>query len=154
MIDAEKQQSSEKQCEEYLNGWKRAKADLLNYQKDEAKRFEEIVKFGYVGVIKELLVVLDSFDLALRGMGEKQDQGFVMIQGQLLEIVEKFGVEKIACNIGGAFDPALNEAIEEIESELPQGFIVEEVSSGYTMQGRVLRPTKVKIAKEKESNNK
>ena len=34
------------ECEEYLNGWKRAKADLSNYKKDELKRWEEFARFA------------------------------------------------------------------------------------------------------------
>ena len=51
-------------CEEYLNGWKRAKADFINYQKDEVKRFTEIIQFANEAIVKDLLVVLDSFRLA------------------------------------------------------------------------------------------
>ena len=50
-----------KEKEDYLNGWKRAKADLINYQKDEARRFEEVLKFGNIELIKDFIPVLDSF---------------------------------------------------------------------------------------------
>jgi molecular chaperone GrpE (heat shock protein) len=50
--------------DEYLDGWRRSKADFINYKKEEAKRIEEVVSFGNISIIKELLAVLDSFDLA------------------------------------------------------------------------------------------
>src|SRR3990167_6734996 len=55
----------EKEKQEYLDGWKRAKADLINYRKDELKRFEEIARFGTEDVMLDLTLILDSFDLAL-----------------------------------------------------------------------------------------
>ena len=58
-----------KKCEaerqEYLDGWKRARADFINYQKDEARRFEEFAKFASAALLEDLLLVLDSFDLAI-----------------------------------------------------------------------------------------
>ena len=51
--------------EEYLNGWKRAKADLVNYKREESERIDKIRKFCQEGLIYELLNVLDSFELAL-----------------------------------------------------------------------------------------
>ncbi|MEK7463374.1 MAG: nucleotide exchange factor GrpE, partial [Patescibacteria group bacterium] len=55
----------EKERDEYLNGWKRAKADSINQQKDELKRMEEIMKFANADIIKDLLLVLDSFELSM-----------------------------------------------------------------------------------------
>ncbi|MEK9186207.1 MAG: nucleotide exchange factor GrpE [Patescibacteria group bacterium] len=140
-----------KQCEEYLNGWKRAKADFINYQKDEAKRFEEMLKFGQGELIRELLGILDSFDLAT-----DLPKGAALIRQQLEEILKRQGVETIPIQSiksgEGAqqADPAFHEVIEEIESEEPAGTILEEVVKGYTLNGRVIRPTKVKVAKSKQ----
>ena len=55
----------QKERDEYLDGWKRAKADLINYKKDEAKRFETIIKFSQEAIIRDLINILDSFDLAI-----------------------------------------------------------------------------------------
>ena len=54
-----------RECGEYLDGWKRAKADLINYKKEETKRFEGISRFSQEILIRDLINVLDSFDLAL-----------------------------------------------------------------------------------------
>ncbi len=141
-----------KQADEYLNGWKRAKADLMNYQKDETKRFEEVIKFGYAGILKEFITVLDSFDIAIKGMKEKPDAGFVMIRNQLLEIMKKFGVEKMECKLGVLYDAATTEVIEEVEGKEPPGTVIEEVGSGYRLHGRVLRPSRIKVARLKEND--
>lgn len=140
-----------KERDEYLNGWKRAKADLINYQKDESKRLEEIVKFAGVGVVKDLILVLDSFDLALAA-AKDADKGFALVKTQLEDALKKQGLERIAVPVGLPFDPATQEAIASVESAESPGTVVEEVGSGYALHGRVIRPARVKIAREQESN--
>ena len=159
--------------EEYLNGWKRAKADYINYQKDEAKRFEEIAKFSNWDLTLDLLPVLDSFaalersiggeprpngklgqDLGIAALGKesKIDKGVYMIWAQLENTLKKRGLEKIEVSAGGKFDPAFHEAISEAESDQPAGTILEELEHGYNLNGRVIRPAKVKLAKPKQTN--
>ncbi len=139
------------QAEEYLSGWKRAKADLINHQKDEAKRFEEVIKFANKDFIKNLIVVLDSFDLALSAEAKaKEDatsKGIQIIRSQLADALHKNGLEQIQVKIGDGFDPARHEALMEVESESPPGTIVEEIEKGYALHGTVVRPARVKISK-------
>lgn len=135
--------------EEYLNGWKRAKAELLNYKKDEAKRFELIIKFSNESLVKELLTVLDSFDLAVNSLEEdsKTQKGFYLIKSQLEDILKRNGVEKIKIEIGEAFNPEFHEAIASVNSDKPADTIIEEIESGYILNGKVIRPVRVKISK-------
>ncbi|KKU76988.1 MAG: Protein GrpE [Parcubacteria group bacterium GW2011_GWA2_47_8b] len=137
--------------EEYLNGWKRAKADLINYQKDEAKRFEDVVRFSNAVIIKDLLAVLDSFASFEKNLAQpKQDAvGFLAIQSQMQDILKNHGLEKIKVTVGENFNPQFHESVGEAESELPVGVIVEEVTGGYLLNGLVIRPTKVKLSKSK-----
>ena len=150
---------TEKDREEYLNGWKRAKADLINYQKDEMKRLAEAIKFGNEELIEELLTVLDSFDLSLASMkaptpdgGRDPDQnignkkGMEIIQSQLENILHKYGLEPIK-SIGEKFDPSIHETIEEVKSERESGTVVEELIKGWKLHGKTIRPAKVKVAK-------
>ena len=144
-----------KKCEtekkEYLGGWQRAKADLINYKKDEAKRFEEFAKFAAEGVIAEIVQVLDSFDLALQHeMPKEVEKGVVLIRSQLEDILRRRGLEVIRA-LGQRFDPALHEAIGEVESEKEEGTVVEELQKGYLLAGRVIRPARVKISKLKKN---
>ena len=132
--------------DEYLNGWKRAKADLINYQKDDAKRFEEVIRFGYKSIIKDLLALMDSLELA--AAMPNPDKGLMAIRGQLWELLKKYGVEKIAVKTGDMFNPAHHEAMAEIESDKLEGSVVQELSSGYLLHGQVLRAAKVNVAKK------
>lgn len=145
----------QKEREEYLNGWKRAKADLINYQKDEAKRFEELLKFGSADLIKDVIPVLDNFDLALSVLEKegKAEKGIYMIRAQLEDVLRKRGLEKITVTVGSQFDPNLEEALGEIESERPAGTVALIIGNGYTLNGRVLRPARVKLAKAKHEQN-
>ena len=129
----------QKKSEEYLNGWKRSQADFINYKKDEIKRFEEILKFGNEVLIREILPVLDSLNLAKE----------VPIKRQLEDILRKNGVEEIVVKIGDQFDPKFHEAIVEVEDNLTlkSGQVAEEVEKGYTLHGKLIRPAKIKCQK-------
>lgn len=139
----------------------------MNYQKDEKKRLEEFLKFVQAGLIGELLPVLDSFDSAQGGqIGPSEDKikGFLLIKSQLDEILKKRGLEPIK-SVGEKFNPELHEAVATADSTHSTGSgqanspqvaegktlepdtIIEEIQKGYTLNGRVLRPSKVKIIK-------
>jgi molecular chaperone GrpE len=142
----------EQEKNEYLDGWKRAKADLINYKKDENKRFEDVVKYGQQNLLRELVSVLDSFDLALVSEDVKADakkeKGMYLIRQQMEDILKRNGLQKIEIKIGDPFDPAFAEAIEEVESkEYGSGCVVEEVERGYKLNERVIRAARVKVAK-------
>jgi len=141
----------QKERDEYLDGWKRAKADLINYKKDEAKRFEAIVKFSNESLVRELINVLDSFDLALVALENeadlKKERGLYLIRQQLEDILKQNGLERIIISVGQPFDPALQEAVAEVESDKPLSTIIEEVERGYLLNGKLIRPARVKVSK-------
>lgn len=129
--------------EEYLSGWQRAKADFINYKKDEEKQKEGFVKFAGSSILKELLDVADSLEKAA---AQSPDEGIRNIYAQLDSFFKKFEVSKIATD-GLIFDPAKHEAVAE-EAVLNQDMdnkIIEEIQAGYMMHDRVLRPARVKV---------
>jgi molecular chaperone GrpE len=138
-----------KQCEEYLDGWKRAKAEFINYKKDEAKRFENVVKYANETIIKELITVLDSFDLAIQSLGadDKVEKGIFLIRTQLEDVLKRYGLERISVSVGQKFDPSVHEAIAVVESDKESGTVVDEVEKGYLLNGKLIRPARVKVAK-------
>lgn len=136
-------------AQEYLNGWQRAKADFINYKNDEGRRLEDTARFMARSMIQDMLPVLDSFDLALKSYGnEDQQKGILLIRSQLTDALKKRGLEIIAVTPGEPFNPEKHEALDAIEAEYPPGSIVEEIQKGYLLQGRVLRPSRVRISKE------
>ena len=137
--------------DEYLNGWKRAKADLINYQKEEVRRTEEMAKFGNESILREVLRVVDNFSLALSALGKKgeTDIGLKMIRSQIDDLLKRNGVELIKVLPGDELNPGIHEAIALVEptGEMKPGTIAEEVEPGYLIYGKVLRPVKVKVVK-------
>jgi len=137
-----------KKCDEYLDGWKRAKADFLNYKKEEMERISELMKFGSESMMLDLITVLDSFNLGISlSSDEAAKKGMLLIKTQLEDILKRYGLEKISVERGGAFDPKVQEAVDEIISEHPEGLVAEEIEKGYILNGKVIRPIKVKLSK-------
>lgn len=141
-----------KQKDEYLAGWQRARADLLNYKKEEAEHVSNLLKYSTENFISGLLPVLDSFEVAQKTLppAAKADgniQGMLQIKIQLLDFLKKQDLEEIK-SVGEKFDPNIHEIASEIEAEGEEsGAIIEELQKGYTFQGRVIRPARVKVAK-------
>jgi molecular chaperone GrpE len=76
-----------------------------------------------------------------------------MVLNNFKQVLQNEGVEKIEATIGGEFNHNLHHAIEEEESDkVEAGKILAIKQEGYTLKGRLLRPTSVVIAKDK--NNK
>ncbi len=141
-----------KERDEYLNGWKRAKADLINYKKEEDRRFREMAEFSTLSMVRELLAGMDSFDLALNSIkDEEMKKGIAMIKGQFDEILKRQGVTRIAVLVGAPPDPRLHEAISEVELSQQEkeldGKMTGELVAGYMMGERVIRAAKVKVGK-------
>ena len=163
-----KLEECQKLKEEYLAGWQRARADLLNYKKEEIERIEEILKYGGEEFILKILPILDNFDLAEKKLPEDLKnndsiKGLLQIKTQILDFLRIQGVEEIK-TIGEKFDPNFHEAVEQVEEsklssspiadarevevkDKDSGIIVEEVQKGYKINGRLLRPAKVKVVK-------
>ena len=142
----------ETQRDEYLAGWKRAAADLINYKKEEYRRVEEVSGYACTKILKDILPVLDSFNLALAAVkgNESAEKGLLMIKGQIDDFLKKQSVERIKASPGDSLDLNLHEPVLEVEAtDNPQfsGKILEELSPGYMLNGRVIRAVKVKVAK-------
>jgi molecular chaperone GrpE len=139
------------QRDEYLAGWQRAKADFINYKKEELQRIQETARYGSEDLIKDLIYVMDNFDLALRTLEKAGpvEKGIYLIRTQIEDILKKRGLVRIDLKPGDIFDPAVAEALSEVDAEQPPGTIVQEIESGYRLHEKVLRPARVIISKDK-----
>jgi len=148
MID-EKLAAAEKQRDEYLAGWQRAKADFINYRKEEMKHLEEVAQYGNQDLIRDLIGVLDNFDLGLRALEKNGpvEKGVYLIRTQIEDILKKRGLTKIEIKDGDAFDPSVAEALSEIVSDKPPGTVVETIEPGYRLHEKVLRPARVIVSR-------
>ncbi|MDP2638908.1 MAG: nucleotide exchange factor GrpE [Candidatus Azambacteria bacterium] len=132
----------ENKAEEYLEGWKRAKADYLNLKKEMEAQGKEIKEWMSKVFLLPLLDIMDNFDRA-----ENLDVGIEIIKKQFEDFLKTNGVEAMSA-VGEKFDPLKHEAIESINSPPGEpGQIVEEARRGYLIGGEVLRPAKVKVYK-------
>ncbi len=139
-----------KEREEYLDGWKRAKAELINYKNDELKRVSEIIRFAGEDIARDMVEILDSFDLCIASLSADNQslaKGVYMIRTQLEDLLKKRGMERIIVSVGHQFDPGLHEAISTIQSDKPPGIVIEEIEKGYTWNGKLLRPARVVVSK-------
>lgn len=147
-----KLEDCEKLKAEYLAGWQRSRADLINYKKEEDARFAESIDYAKAEFISDILPLLDNLEKAEKEIyPDIKDNNFVsgllQIKQQFLDFLKKQGVEKIE-TAGRKFDPRFNEAVELVErKDLESGTIAEEVKAGYLISGRLLRPAKVKVVK-------
>ena len=132
----------EQERAEYLAGWQRAKADLINYKREQEQKISEIFRFANEGLIFEILPILDSFEEALK---HSKDDGLLQIYNQLRNVLKNQGFEEIK-SLGEKFNPEFHESVGEAEGK-EQGIVVEEVQKGYKLNGKVIRASKVKINK-------
>jgi len=139
-------ENSRKQADEYLNGWKRAKADYLNLKKEMEAQNKEIREWLSKIFLLPMLDIMDNFDRA-----GTLDAGIENIKKQFQDFLKANGVEEMKV-VGEKFDPLKHEAVESVEGGPPaqageSGKIIEEARRGYLVNGEVLRPAKVKVYK-------
>ncbi len=139
-----------KERDEYLKGWKRARADFLNYKKEEDRRMADIARYERKKIIKELIGVLDDIYLAEKAIPKKEREngwvkGILGVGKQIEAFFNRMNVEEIE-SLGKEFDPALHEAVEMTEGK-ESGIVAEEIRKGYKIGDRVLRPAQVKVTK-------
>lgn len=146
-------EEKENEIKDLKNRWLRAKADLENYKKRNLKKIQEMNRYGGEDLIKDILPVLDNFERALNNIGDKQDpvyEGVNLIYQQFLGILEKHGVKEIKAQ-GKLFDPRYHDAVMQVEDEnYDDNMIAEVFQKGYIYHSKVIRPSMVKVAKNRE----
>jgi len=129
----------------------RLAAEFDNFRKRTARDFQTVIKTANERLILELLDLRDNFERALSnsaGNAESFRQGIELIAGQLDGVLKKEGVEELKVD-GQPFDPSTSEAIAHLESERPEGEVLQVLSKGYSLGGKVVRPARVTVSKGK-----
>lgn len=140
----EKLKKCESDKQEYLDGWQRSKADVVNIKKRTETEKAEFAKYATENLIVDLIVTLDSFDMAFKGkawdaVDDNWKKGVEYIHSNLLNTLKNHGVEEFD-PVGEKFDPNKHHAVEGDE-----GTIKEVVRKGYSLNGKVIRPAEVKV---------
>lgn len=127
----------------------RLAADFENYKKRAAKDQASRVEAAVEQVICDMLEVYDNLERAERADDDALRTGLAQIRKLFGTVLERRGVTPITC-LNEQFDPALHEAIAAVPSEATEGIVIDEVTRGYCMNGRVIRYAKVAVSQNKE----
>ena len=139
-----------KDAAERHNQLLRLGAEFENYKKRMQKEKSDVMQFGSESLLKAVLPILDNLERTI-DHGKKMNENGPLLQGveitlrQLLNILERFGVQPVAA-MGEEFDPEKHEAVSLVESNQEPNGVISELEKGYLFQERLLRPAKVFVS--------
>ena len=121
-------------------------AEFQNYKKRVEKEKSDLYSYANEKIMTELLEVLDNFERALQqGAGDGFEEGMKLIFSQLTNVLTKEGLAEIAA-LGEDFDPNVHNAVMTEETdEYESGKVSGVMQKGYTLNGKVIRPSMVKV---------
>lgn len=126
----------------------RLRADFDNFRRRSAKEREELAAVVTQDILRDMLPLLDNFERALAAEGSNLESfrvGVSMIYKQMQEILAKNGLEVIDTK-GKKFDPNFHQAVLRVQDiEKEDDMIAQEMQKGYTVKGRVIRPSMVQV---------
>ena len=146
-------------ADEYFDRLLRLQADFDNFKKRAEKERSDFVRFANEDIILEVLNILDDFERAVDAGKTSHDfdvlyKGIEMIRNDMKDFLAKKGLKEIEAK-GRPFNPHEHEAMmQEENDEHPEDHVIEELQKGYTLNGRVIRPSRVKVAKGPASGGK
>jgi molecular chaperone GrpE len=138
--------------------WMRTAADFDNFRKRSRREVEDARRGGKEDILKELLPVFDNLDRAMQSAQRATDvkavaDGLSMVAKQFEHTLNRVGIEKVK-TVGLPFDPAVHEAIQQVETdEHPPGTVVAEVQPGYLQGEKLVRAAMVVVAKPKSAES-
>lgn len=129
----------------------RVQADYDNFRRRTKIEKAELLDSASARVLESLLPIIDNFERAIEAGASNQDveslnKGVEMIYSQLQRLLEQEGMLPIEA-VGQPFDPEIHQAVMQVESEEhEEGIVVEELQKGYSLNGKVIRPSMVKVS--------
>jgi len=138
----------------YKDRYVRAVAEMENIRRRSEKERSDLLKYGLENTLKDLLPVLDSFELAVPSEAATPDAdeteksfhaGVLMVKKQMLDTLKKHGLEQVEAK-DKPFDPNFHQAIQRVESaEHKEETVAGEFQKGYVLNGRLIRPAMVSV---------
>jgi len=151
--DLEKElELTDREAKEYLDYLVRLKGELKSYRERTQREKETLKESAAEDLIKELLPILDDFELAIGSAKKSKNfsgfaEGVKMIFNRMRDLLKKQGLKPIKAK-GQEFDPHLHEAVGTADlKRYPDNLIIEEMRRGYILNDKVLRPAVVKVNK-------
>jgi len=152
-IEALKQEIEElrKSAEDTQNSYMRVLADFDNYRKRQREEVSRLSDLAREQLLLRLLPIVDNFDRSVEAAEAEHSydslvEGVSLTLRQMREMLEKEGLEPIKA-VGQEFDPEFHEALMRVETdEYPENTVLDELEKGYTLNGKVIRPARVRVA--------
>jgi molecular chaperone GrpE len=137
--------------DDYYDRLLRKTAEFDNYRKRIDRERREQADQAVVGLLEDLLAIVDDFDLALTVEAGPEAEGYrrgvELIHAKLHDFLKKRGVTPIDA-VGADFDPNVHQAVmHEVSPEHREGEVIGELRKGYMLGDRLLRPAMVRVAK-------
>ena len=153
---------AQEEAEKFRDAALRAEAEMQNLRRRTEREVEHAVKYGVEKLIQSLLPVVDSLEKAIES-AEQSDadseatlaiiEGMGLCQRLFIDVMAKEGVAVIDPH-GEPFDPNLHQAISMIESpEVEPNSVIAVVQKGYQLNGRLVRPAMVMVAKNTSASS-
>lgn len=137
-----------KQVDDLTEKWKRALADYHNLEKRIKQERQSFIKFSNSSLIDKLLSVVDSLE---KTQDHLKDKGLDLAIDQFKSILTSEGVEEIKA-LKQKFNPETMDCAEVVNG--PENIITEVLQKGYYLNGKILRPAKVKVGKDQKKGKK
>jgi molecular chaperone GrpE len=153
-IAAKETPDADAKAQEYRDQLLRMKADFENTKKRLERDKVDAIKFANERLLQEILPIVDNLDRAMTSLSEGHDpgkvkQGLKIAQEEVHKVLELHGVEVVK-SVGTEFDPKFHEAVAVVEdADVKDGTIVDEIQRGYILNGRLIRPSRVRISQKR-----
>jgi molecular chaperone GrpE len=125
-----------------------------NFRKRQERLSADRVAYEKKALFHKILEVMDNVERGLVYQETMDKQALQhtlrMLLWQLNEVLRGEGLSPVA-SLGEAFNPRVHDAIEAVESEQPEGTVIEEVRKGYRWGDETLRPARVKVSSGNQS---
>ena len=148
-------EEKQKQADEYKAEYLRSVAEYQTLRNRTEKEKGEYINFGKAKILERNISIYDVFEQAMISVRAGQDLksikvGLEMIYNEFSKMLKEEGVEKIEC-LNKKFDHNVCEALDQVETdEVEEGTVLAVYQNGYKLNGKLMRPARVKVAKKKK----
>jgi len=141
-------QTATQAADEFRDRYLRTLADFENFRKRSEREKADFQRYALVGMVRDLLPVLDNFDRGLEHAeeGDEFHKGMALIYKQLFDVLQRHGLKPVT-ESGVRFDPNIHEGVVRVEDpSVPSHTVVAVLQKGYFLHDRLIRPAMVKVA--------
>ena len=147
-------EEKQKQADEYKAEYLRSVAEYQTLRNRIEKEKGEYINYGKAKILERQISIFDVFEQAMISVRAGQDLksikvGLEMIYSEFSKMLKEEGIEKIDC-LNKKFDHNVCEALDQVETdEVEEGTVLAVYQNGYKLNGKLMRPARVKVAKKK-----